>query len=106
MEFLLHLDFIKRLLPFREWLCKYVTRCELLSLETGYTGDHSDCTSQKEHSPQIPRKSEALGLLGSQEAPRSQRELGMAQLSLQKFTTMLYRQQHAYCANSHSLPGR
>lgn len=39
------------------------------------TGDHFDCTNQKEHSPQIPSKSEALGLRGSQEAWLGQREL-------------------------------
>lgn len=42
------------------------------------TGDHSDCANQKEHSPQIPGKSEALGLLDSQEAWLGQRELDMA----------------------------
>lgn len=59
--------------------------CDMLSLGKGMgmatlqeTGDHSDCTNQKEHLPQIPGKSEVLGLLGSQEAWLGQRELDMA----------------------------
>lgn len=60
-------------------------KCDMLSLGKGLemgtlqeTGDLFDCANQKKHLPQIPGKSEALGLLCSQEAPLGQRELDMA----------------------------